>query len=405
MQMRTRMTTSRRGFTLVELLVAVALSAVVVLAVYAVLISSSRTFRIQGDIAQATDQMHFAVDTMRADLARSGFMVVPNAYLDEAEYSWFESVCAPPSWLPNNGSSGVAHSIFYQELETGASSPHYLPRTEDRVTVGEAPDRFALLGAYRTTRSYRPISMGAGSQSFIIQHTPDESAEMEWRFEGSMLAITSPQGGTQYLRVADVEPGVTTTTLTTSAPLLADPSGGVNTECAFQGFGSRLYELTPLHFVEYSIQNDPDDPESTVLVREELDASYQPFNPPSRYVVARNVIDLQLWFDGADPTPGATAVQRDLNPLDTVGSLPETELDGDGTARPEDARMAYVQVSVRLDEPMARGIAEGSGIDLREFVELRRWNGSSYTYDGDFTRVLTMRAEADLANFSLRDLE
>jgi hypothetical protein len=43
-------------------------------------------------------------------------------------------------------------------------------------------------------------------------------------------------------------------------------------------------------------------------------------------------------------------------------------------------------------------------VDLREYVELRNWNGTSYVYNNEFTRVLTIRGEAELANFSLRDL-
>jgi prepilin-type N-terminal cleavage/methylation domain-containing protein len=405
MQMRRHRTPIlRRGFTLVELLVAVALSAVIILAVFAVMITSSRTFRVQSDLAQATDQLNFALDTIRSDFRRAGFMTVPNAYLPEESYPWYESVCAPPTWLTQSGSGGVAHGLFLLDVPSGSTSAYYNPRPQDAVLVGETPDRFAMFGAFRATRSYRPISIASGSQTIIVENTADEQNRMEWMFDDAVLAVTSPQGGTQFLLVSDVVADITQTTITTTSPLLADPSGGAAPECEFQGFGSQLYEVVPLQFVEYSIQNDPDDPEATVMVREELDGSFASFTPPSRYVVARNLLDMQVWFDGVTNGGVAAAVNRDTNAFDAVGTLADTALNGGSTATPQNARLAYVQLSARLDEPIGRGISEGSDVDLREYVELRNWNGTSYVYNNEFTRVLTIRGEAELANFSLRDL-
>lgn len=397
--------TRARGFTVVELMVAFLLSTIVVAAVFAVMVSSSRSFRIQGDTAQTIDRLNFAMETVKMDLRRAGYMTVPNAYADPADFTWYETACAPPAWLLEDGNGGVAHGIFFDDAAPSASNNLYAPRTRDQVFTGRNPDRVSMLGNYRSTQTFRPEAISAGSNQIVVGHTADQAALVDDIFTGAMVSVTTPQGGSQFLNVTAVENvSPVSTRLTASTNLLADPTlTGANDNCRFSGFGSTMYEVTPLHFVRYSVVNDPDELSETALIREELSGGYADLNPASRYVVARNVVDFQVWFDNDIGAPGFPQLQRDTSWGNDEGAMANTLVQGTTTSTPEDARYAYVQLSARLDSPVARNINVGSG-DLLEFMEMRTWDGASYQYTGEFTRVLTIRGEVELSNFSISAL-
>ena len=401
-----------RGFTLVELLIAFLLSSIILGAVFTVLQTSSRNFRIQGDTAQTIDRLSFAMETVKADLRRAGYMTLPNPYPGPggaaAESPWYQTPCAPPSWPI--GDNKLAHGVFYDSVAPTAANLLYAPREQDRIMpfAGDGaarPDRIVLWGNYRSTQTYRPLSISSNSNQIVINHAPEEAAQIPAIFRGAMIAVTSPQGGTQFLNVASAESdSPTTTRLSTTSNLLEDPTfTGANDSCRFTGFGTSMYEVTPLHFVRYSVVNDPSLPEDTALLREELDGAYGDLDPPSRYVVARNVVDFQVWFDQDFGDPGQPTIARDGNPTDDNGTLGPDALASNNSSSPQDARYAYVQLSGRLDRAVARNLV-GTDTDLRDVIELRRWDGSNYQYNGDFTRVVTVRGEVELSNFSIRAL-
>lgn len=393
----------RRAFTIIELMVAVLLSSIVVLGTFGLLNVSSRTFQTQTEAAQTVDQLNFAMEQVELDLRRAGFLTVPNAHLPSEDYAWYQTVCAPPSWMSADGVGGVGHGIFFDEIAASGVDAFYRPRPTDQVWTDALPDRIVMLGAFRATRRFRPTAMAAGSQSITISHTPEESARIDDIFGGSIVAVTSPQGGTQFLTVSEVTVGTTSSVITTAQSIQADPSNGVNEACKFTGFGTQMFEVTPLQFVRYSVQNDPNDRASTVLVREELGSGYSDLPTPSRYVVARNIVDFQLWFDGVPALGASNVMLRDGNPLDADGAIQNATLAGTNASTPEDLRYAYVQMSGRLSGEVARNVTEGAG-ELRQFMELREWDGVNYAYNGRFTRLYTMRSEVELTNFTLASL-
>jgi prepilin-type N-terminal cleavage/methylation domain-containing protein len=71
-----------RGFTLVELVIAMVAGLIVALSVVALSREASNTFHEESRIAAAEMQIRTAVDRLRADVARAGFMSTGNIFID-----------------------------------------------------------------------------------------------------------------------------------------------------------------------------------------------------------------------------------------------------------------------------------------------------------------------------------
>lgn len=400
-----------RGFTMVELLVAVAISSFLVLTVFFVMTSSSRTFQVQTDVAQVSDRLNYAMDTIKNDLRRTSFLTVPNAYLRQSQYPWYRQVCSPPSWMPSpNGFSPAAHAIWVRAGSGGgAAMDYYVPEADEQVLVGTNPDQLVLLGAFRVDRPFRPTALQSGSTDITVPDGAFSEQEMRWIFDDAFISVSTPSGGLQFLAVQNVSNSIALpeTTLTLRQQLAPDPAGTGLEACNFTGFGGRAFEVTPLHFVRYSVVTDPDDPESTLLVREELDQNASDLNTVTRHIVARDIVDLQVWFDGVASGGLPNDVIIDGEGLgdwtDDGGALDNDALRGNLNARPEDARFAYVQLSGRLDTTMTRTSPNGSGDALRDYVELVDCSEDTgaCTGTGEWTRVITMRSEVELHNVGL----
>ena len=395
---------SRRGFTIVEVLVAVGISSFLIAVVFFVMTSSSRLFRVQTDVSAVTDRVGFAMDEIKNDLRRASFMTVPNAYLGQDNYPWYRTVCAPPPWLTiQDGISPVAHSIWVRE-PMGGTLDYYEPELEDQVIEGQSPDQLVILGAFRADVPFRPSSMQSGSDRLTIPNNEFSSEDMRYMFDDAFVAVSTPAGGMQFLAMDSIIPGDTETTLVFKQLLDADPTGTGLETCNFTGFGGATYEIVPLHFVRYSIVIDPEDPESTVLIREELDHNMEALTTASRHIVARDVIDFQVWFDGVAPGARNTDITRDEETgtlVDNEGSITRDAMAGSSTSRPEGVRFGYVQLSARLDTPIAREHPNPDA-PMREFVELQSCSPEGRCLGGgEWARVVTTRSEVELPNMNL----
>ena len=155
-------TTAQRGFTLTEILVSVVLSSIVLLAVFAVSQNSSRTFQIQNDATQATDQLNFAMDLIKSDLRRASFLTIPNSQIES--YPNGIQVCGAPA------------GTMLQALRVVDDGSTWVPPTTANgetaimMVSGEArsPDELVLFGAYRAERSY-PILLTQPTE-LRVQH-------------------------------------------------------------------------------------------------------------------------------------------------------------------------------------------------------------------------------------------
>ena len=93
-----RLSSQRRraqGFTLIELVVAALISLLIMAGLYVVYAGHSTVFRGQEAVSEAQVAARFAMDTVKEDLRRTGFMAVA-----DTDASYFEQQrCGPPAPL------------------------------------------------------------------------------------------------------------------------------------------------------------------------------------------------------------------------------------------------------------------------------------------------------------------
>jgi prepilin-type N-terminal cleavage/methylation domain-containing protein len=397
---------SRRGLTLVELLVALAISSVVLASIFYFMTTSSRTFRVLNDTTQSTDRVNFAMETVLQDLRRAGYLAVPNTNI--TVWPNYTRVCGNPDFAPN----GLRAMTLF---DGGAT--YQPPRGSDQVLVGRQPDRLRLVGAYRADRRYRAYFASPG-QSFLRAYNDGEAVDMlNYRFDGAFVAVYSPLGGAQFVRARRSGGGGNAVTADVSfdkfrldfasGDTIQELPGLDDDFCRFSGVANSGLDIVPLHAIQYDIVRDPNLPTSTVLTREELASDGTVIQ---RVIVARDVVDFQVWFDRTNSVVGAvpdieidsTATAAGM--ADDRGTFDPALAADAATSSPEQARYAYVQISARLNTAMPGLQPEGSGVVLRDVYELTAVDGANVVPRNEFTRVLTIRGEAEMQNFSLADL-
>lgn len=404
--------TARRtegGFTVSELLVGVLLSSIVIVGIYAASQNSSRTFQVQTDAAETMDQLNFAMDIVKGDLRRAAYLSVPNGQV--SSYPSGINVC------------GVPTGTVIQALQlTDADNDWEPPQTENGPTAvmmvdgsARVPDQLVLLGAYRTDRSF-PVVLSQPNQ-LRAQHmleggaslnADDVNAIISPMFDRATLAVYSRSDAVQFIRMtnASTATAVSGATDTIQIPIQDTVQDYINEVCDFGSPWAQGRRVVPLHRVRFSLQRDQDNPNQTVFVREELGADNTVLD---RIVVANNIIDFQVWFDqrGGEIGQPMQSMVTDGTAGDDEGGVPETQLNGTASARPELARYAHIQMSARLQNPIDGLEVEGTGMinGLREVVEVVEFDQATgeAVPTNSYTRVVTIRAEVDLTNFMLAD--
>jgi type IV pilus assembly protein PilW len=92
------MKTKNHGFTLVELMIAIVISLVAVLAATEVYVSTRQTNRLQGMQSRLSEDGRFAVSMLQRFLSQAGFRPTPNIALPDSD-----SPDGPPIAVANNG--------------------------------------------------------------------------------------------------------------------------------------------------------------------------------------------------------------------------------------------------------------------------------------------------------------
>lgn len=162
----------RSAFTLVELMVALTVGGVALGSIYAVGAHASRHFREQQRIATTQSSVRMAMDIIKKDFQRAGFLASPNANFPSERCGGV----APDSSLLPNGTQLSAISAYIDDvIPHNPVLPTFVdPTTSKLNSPFIALDNVTLLGNYTTTAEY-PISLidsnkkakvQQGSQSF-----------------------------------------------------------------------------------------------------------------------------------------------------------------------------------------------------------------------------------------------
>lgn len=373
----------RSGFTLVELMVALTLGAIVIASVYTLGANAARHFQEQQRISQLQLGVRIALDRVRRDAAAAGFAGSPHS-LDE-------NSCGMVADTPDfHGVTVVDRDVSGTSvLESMAGAP------DANVHV----DRLRLTGNYATGDMYlvreyagTTINLQTNWQAFRRSFSDGAGGVDEDLFQatfrvGNYVRILHPTGGSFFAEIADASvtgPESATISIANSLPACAD----ICDQCI----------IAPLEGIEYFLADAPADLEernaavtgpNTVLMRGSFDLS----DGSSIAGTARPVLEWAIHFD-AVPIVNTAA----LAATPVLVPQPDTTVDGGGALRASGIYALDLTVGARTPEqdPNFPWVAPMAGEPITRF--------HVFTTQPGAMRVRTARTEVLLPNVAYRGM-
>ena len=407
---RSRVVRPRRGagFTLIELMVAMTAGLVAIMSIYTVASASSRHFHEQQRVAQTQSAVRLAMEQLRRDLQRAGFLGTPN--------SRREVRCATPPL-----------EIAAVEYLAGADTA-VLP---EAATNGAKADRIRLVGNYATGDSYLATGVdGSGGRIFLQRQwqafrrdfgvvAGTGSAEYPFdpqRFSdvfrpGRFLHIFTQQNQHFFVRITGVDPGQAAISFTPTLPIGSACVGGLADGAL----------VAPLVRLEYTVMDLASDPV--------LGSQLQPVGgtvPTATDTLGRSSVQLvrrEVAFDGAaTPLQGTERIVLDyaafvdyrfvVDRETTTGRPPNLQVLAGPLAQnyvqnnPEDVRSIIVTLAARTadQDPRFPWVPAGAGNPALGIPPTRyRVHGGVAGFRGA-ARVRSLRSEVVLPNLAYRGL-
>ncbi|MBK6535514.1 MAG: prepilin-type N-terminal cleavage/methylation domain-containing protein [Deltaproteobacteria bacterium] len=396
-----------QGYTLVELLISILLTSIVVSALYAVSRTATDTFNQQQRTAEMQLRLRFAMEQIRADLSRAGYMSTPNSAIDPR-------VCPRPT-------------TAYQGLEIVRTSPNPTVLPTDNLHIN--PITLRMTGNYVTADEYTVAGV-SGSTVSLQNQSPQwtrvqSQAEFNRIFGTAMsprlIRIMSTSGQMQFAVsmggtwVNSSSTGLPTLLLTTT-PLVQGAGASASSAgagCGLAGLGVGA-TVAPIMMVEYQIGSlaarlgelYPVDSAAraakTDLIRREFDLRPGPeeVTTAARLVGEYAVdFDATVAYDIGNPTNSIVAQPAmrtlafgDSNITNLVGSVTG------GSARPQQVRSLIVRLSIRDrdQEPSFGWVARGTTSALTRFRVYDNRTGAA--------RVRSLVTEIAVPNLAIRNL-
>jgi len=407
--------TRSRGFSLVELMVALTGGLFVSVIVFAMARQGTRFYQQETRVAEATLAATIGMQRLRADIGRAGYM--SSAYTGNIAN-------ADPNLCMSYAGSPVAllaamRSIQITQDATVAGNP-------DLSRAGITPEQIQLSGAYQNadrfiagilqnngTNLVVPLQPGIGALArlrYLTLTQGEQTALLTSLFPaGRLLRLVNQYGRVAYgvisgtNRVGDPSGLLPTILLqlTPAVPL----QGAANSVCVFSGVGG---EVNVVNFIRYRIadlRNDPNatsygqlyasklvnanpaDANRTELIREELDPTTgAPFANTPPEIIAEYAVDLH--FD-AWVTPGVGPNQTALGLTPTAGNL-YTIASAAAAGAPQRVRSLRTRLSVRSRETDRTSNIPGAAVGLYRIAAGADANA--------FARVRTVQSDIAVPN-------
>jgi prepilin-type N-terminal cleavage/methylation domain-containing protein len=274
----------RRGFTLVELMVAMLGGMFVSIAVFTLAKHSSSFAMRQSRLADATLQSVIGFERLKADIARAGFLSTPNLRRDP-------NVCRSPSYP---SLLGQLASVFIADT-TLASVP-------ESDKNGITPRRIMLGGSYASADQFtarniveadpvqvylEPDSLGMANIGYHLSPTRDTLVRVF--APGRALRVVDDVGNVQFATISDVESGAGgATPRILLEPTLQFRSTDGN-RCGIHGHGRNVVNVVNL--INYEIRDLSGNSEFAPMFRTGEDAlAYE--------ATRRELIREELGMDG-----------------------------------------------------------------------------------------------------------
>jgi prepilin-type N-terminal cleavage/methylation domain-containing protein len=414
---------SRRGFTMIELIVAMGAGMFVALAALILSRNATKFFQSEARIAGAQLGATLGMNRLTADLARAGFLTTPNGQRDP-------HVCDTRSQWP----AGLAKlsAITLYQAGSVAAHPADLVQSTDPAN-GFQPDSVVIAGALDATEAFPVGAVGPEAGGFGVHlqvrtgpvqraiaagDTGGSSLKEIFR-AGRFLRLAGPLGQEIYGVIQSVTPTGTPVAdvlivLANTPPILIGGSA-----CAIGGHGTGNWTANPVSRVRYDLRSlagdahygalvaaqaaqvVSGDDKRTELVRVELDANDNEM-PDTLELVAELAVDLKFGLRsvngvaaGTNPTVG----QR--YPIQAgVGNAQVYTIAGDvstnAAATPQLVRSVQVRLATRArvpDRDSDLGAPAADGHRARMFIP----TGSPRRL---YARVRTLYDEVTLQNLA-----
>jgi len=399
---------SGRGFTLVELMVALTGGLFVSLAVFALARDAGRFYQQESRLANATVGALVGFERLRTDIARAGFMSSPNVVRDPF-------VCSKPTSAWPTAMQGLSSIQITQPASTSNASLSSNGRIPQSILLAgsfASPDIFpGQLAVNGTTVSFQ-LQVDSPAMARLI-YSPTQAASTLSAVFGVGRMLRVMQFGKAYFgQIASVTGGPQPSITLASSPAIQFRSGSA------LGCGAEIINTSVanvVNFVQYDVRNlatnaqtalgtsdnaalytassaAPYEANRTELVRVELNAAGTPINGTEE-LVAEYAVDLQTSLVAGAPLLSATGPT-----VSYIGSTNALFSSYAGSAigganQPELIHSVRVRLGVRAREGDRDGTITGNGATSGIY---RFGLGASGA--GPYARVRTFQADVALYN-------
>lgn len=383
----------REGFTLVELMVALTIGGVALTAIYAVGSASSRHFREQQRVSSAQTALRMAVEQLKRDFARAGYLGSPNAALPA-------EVCSPPA--------GNAVAAFVDYVDNDPAPPQIsLAAATENDDSGEVTfDRIVLMGNYSTSGEYvlgasstaQALAVSRFRHSFRRDFTNWETNQ----YDDARFAEAFIPGRKVRVHTASERMHFANITGYTAGGATVDPIVNIDVPAACDVTGGWVSPLNAIAYrAEAAAQDDLErlsgargDVNGPIAVLRRVEVSgtnyAQNLQANGVDVDSRSVLDYVIGFNLTFRTSGGAPTGIVWQPTNTTVNN-----------TPQQLRSVIIDVAVRTPE-QEQGMWHIAGAPLRSFVVFPR-TGTGAVLTGA-ARVRTARAEVFLPNIAYRRL-
>ncbi len=419
---------TRRGFTLVELMVALTGGLIFTLFVFMMTRDVSRFFQRQTGLSDATLSVVTGYQRLRADVQRAGFLATPNVAKDPRRCP-AAGTGIPASWDAN---FPQLSRLALARVEPGASlttlgSGHLL--SEAGLTT---PDKLYLYGNYTSVDQY-PVKEYLGGTTIELEpnsvaleragYATNAQSTLDQLFPtGRILrAVSTNTGEEQYSIITGVDASDTNRPrITIASPTVPFVFKTNNPLCGLRGHNKDMIVNT-VNIIRYSVADmtndsnyDPllfsEDPgfnsERTELVREEIDPSTADGDldasntsmifPGTRELVAEFAVDFKVSVVAVTSVAtGATSFldENDSDFLAYAGDPTEPAALVNGMG-PHLIRALHPRLSVRTRAPDRQADVPDAppGVFRMPLTVTSPSSGGGSSTASDYTRVRTLQS-------------
>ena len=430
----TRRRLAGRGFTLVELMIAMTLVGGLVAMIYGMFARTSDALIDVDAMAGATDEARFALEMVRNELQSAGSQATPNATVDP----WVRPKGDPMFGLiPYEGWQN-SRDVYQGDATLqaiGARNPGSAFSGVVVVGAYDFPQSFLVSEVRPSSARVENVERGMGrltridpfdvsaDSAVIADDTDPRALALTEVASARGLRISDRQGYMQFVPVRQASISTGALELTTAA-ITFRGEGRMSGLESIDGEDND-YDAAFLDAFWFRVRVDPYDPTNLQLVRHRLNfGDLMALNSPTAaqlegvivgvdaaaqeantLVIANHVVDFRVWFDCADGfgVMETTRLEQEWEPVTGACLTPPAS-----GSQPHLARVAHLRLSMRSEnERTNRPHFEVAGdADWLGFQEVE---GTMQTYDVDprnpgAASVVTVQSSVDLANFRMRGL-